>query len=478
MKTKFFEAILKSDLDSISSLLEKYADLANARDENGYTPLMWAAHNGEINVFKLLVERNADIHATVAQVGTAVIHFAAEGGNLDILEYLISAGVNIKQVNNENYSCLHFAAGNGQQLMLAKLLELGLDIHLRTFDTSDSPLHAAAKCNQLDTVSYLLQSGANINSVNNDELGNKKGATIFDIAVYHWNSELIKLILNFQNKNPNDFIYSRILSDIFNNEKLCLLLESDGYSYTNGGSHYEAIDVIIKFLNDFILQFSHEQLKCIVTNLISLKNKNCDNDKIANLSEDNPIYFNTGYQGHILYGSVIMHSNMYSISLCERGFFSQTANKGKVYPIFYLTTSNGDIVNGALDRFHEAKEQKKEIASITLMDDIPKMFQRPYQVDERIEQKPFERGRCYFENLKSLVLSEMIRIVGLIKGKTIYKEFILFMHETAINHFSTYATRSNKMEILELCTSNLNKKLQKCRPKNDIEFNKTKPGNN
>lgn len=52
-----------------------------------YTPLMWAAHNGQIEKVKFLIEHGADVYATTGRNNTA-LHIAAREGHVDVLNYL------------------------------------------------------------------------------------------------------------------------------------------------------------------------------------------------------------------------------------------------------------------------------------------------------------------------------------------------------------------------------------------------------
>lgn len=52
-----------------------------------YTPLMWAAYNGQLNKVKYLISRGADIYATTGHHNTA-LHIAAREGKVEVADYL------------------------------------------------------------------------------------------------------------------------------------------------------------------------------------------------------------------------------------------------------------------------------------------------------------------------------------------------------------------------------------------------------
>lgn len=63
----------------------------NGRDQNGWTPLHWAAFKGRIKSVKVLLEHGADVD-TVDDAGYTPLHCAAEAGHLQLALFLITHG--------------------------------------------------------------------------------------------------------------------------------------------------------------------------------------------------------------------------------------------------------------------------------------------------------------------------------------------------------------------------------------------------
>ena len=59
-------------------MASKGADV-DARDEDGWTPLMYALHNGEAGAALVLILKGADLYAT-NKAGTTIMEHAIEGG--------------------------------------------------------------------------------------------------------------------------------------------------------------------------------------------------------------------------------------------------------------------------------------------------------------------------------------------------------------------------------------------------------------
>jgi len=75
---ELLEAIMDGDIERAKSLIDAGADV-NARDIDGWTPLMYAALNGHTEIVELLIESGADVNAKGALRGTALLLAAAKG---------------------------------------------------------------------------------------------------------------------------------------------------------------------------------------------------------------------------------------------------------------------------------------------------------------------------------------------------------------------------------------------------------------
>lgn len=89
----------------------------DARDVDGYTPLMSAVWKGQNNVVEYLLENKAKIFLE-DNSGKTVLHLAAEEDRVSTLEILLQRKEAINLINNldkENKSALHYTAIMGNQ---------------------------------------------------------------------------------------------------------------------------------------------------------------------------------------------------------------------------------------------------------------------------------------------------------------------------------------------------------------------------
>ncbi len=130
----------RGNVQRIHSLLRHGADL-EARDLDGYTPLMIAISVEEPEAVNRLLEAGADI-TTQNNGGDTPLHIAARNSNPDLTARLLEADANPKLRNAEGHTPLHSLADG-----------------LSPNETSRSPI---------DTMELLVHSGADIDALDKD----------------------------------------------------------------------------------------------------------------------------------------------------------------------------------------------------------------------------------------------------------------------------------------------------------------------
>ena len=120
--TALMYAADNGNVDSVRFLLDKGADI-EARNEEGYTPLIYAAWSGHNSTAKLLLDRGANVNARNRRGYTPLI-LAAHNGFADVACLLIDNGANINARNVLGHSALVYAARFGYadaaRLLLSK----------------------------------------------------------------------------------------------------------------------------------------------------------------------------------------------------------------------------------------------------------------------------------------------------------------------------------------------------------------------
>ncbi|MCA1959573.1 MAG: ankyrin repeat domain-containing protein [Desulfomonile sp.] len=149
-------AVRKRDRNAVRQLLDEGADI-NAPDEDGVTPCMQAAVQGDAELVELLLQRGADVNRKDA-MGSTALSLAIEGGNPrvvkallardrargsvelieasrsgrgDVVKVLLQGGANANAQDEQGNTLLMLAAGAGDLPLVKMLLERGADVNAR-----------------------------------------------------------------------------------------------------------------------------------------------------------------------------------------------------------------------------------------------------------------------------------------------------------------------------------------------------------
>ena len=162
----------EENIEAVKKTLADGADV-NAKDDNGLTPLHWAAGIGHKEVSEYLITMGADVNAAETVSGMTPLHFAAALDQKEIVELLLASGadVNAKDVNG------------------------------------GTPLHIAAFRDQKETAKLLIAKGADVNA--KMVSGAKKGNTPLDAANETGNTEIADLLRKHDGKTKSESIFER-----------------------------------------------------------------------------------------------------------------------------------------------------------------------------------------------------------------------------------------------------------------------------
>jgi hypothetical protein len=123
----------------VKLLLEAGANI-ESKDNNGQTPLWWAARSSNVAMVKLLLEAGANIESKDTN-GQTPLWWAARNSNVAMVKLLLEAGTNIESKDTSGQTPLWWAARNSNVDMVKLLLEAGANIESKD-DNSQTPLFA------------------------------------------------------------------------------------------------------------------------------------------------------------------------------------------------------------------------------------------------------------------------------------------------------------------------------------------------
>ncbi|KAM9098313.1 ankyrin repeat domain-containing protein 55 [Sarcophilus harrisii] len=155
-------ATAESDVKLLTVLLQQ-SNLSeiNHQDNEGMTPLHWAAFHNQPQHTQILLQKGADPTLVDKDFRTA-LHWAAQSGNKILCSIILrhQEGQSIINYDDENgKTCVHIAAAAGYSDIISELAKVP-DCNLQALDVDDrTPLHWAAAAGKADCVQLLLQLG-------------------------------------------------------------------------------------------------------------------------------------------------------------------------------------------------------------------------------------------------------------------------------------------------------------------------------
>ena len=188
-----FTAAALGRMKELNEFLEKDANAVNARDHIGFTPLHYAAMDGEKEAVVRLLAAGADPLATtkgrasdsplavakkwggqgVVDIleesiakkgeggeGQAALPRAAEQGFTDIVRDLLTKGANVNMQDKNGRTALHYAAENGNADLMHILLRRGADVNMADFHGVTPFTEAATQEKSQEVALEMLKKGA------------------------------------------------------------------------------------------------------------------------------------------------------------------------------------------------------------------------------------------------------------------------------------------------------------------------------
>ena len=157
---------------AVAALLAAGADV-DARTYGGDRPLhRWAYRNGAAPVLEAFLAAGANLHVRDG-IGYSPLHTAAQAPNLLSVKTLLDAGANVDAEDRYGAAPLLMAALRGHMAVVEALLDAGADVnrrgsvfaHSEDERTGVTALHMAAMGGALEVAGLLLERGAEVNAL-------------------------------------------------------------------------------------------------------------------------------------------------------------------------------------------------------------------------------------------------------------------------------------------------------------------------
>ena len=159
MTSDIYEAALRGRTESLRKIIDSSADV-NIQNENGYTPLMAAAHDGRLECIELLIESGADVNMQDESGFTALTN-AVQHSNEHTVKLLISKGADVNHRTKASFTPLMFLPYNNYPPtnisgLASALLSAGADIEAKD-ESGETVLGHARKKGAQELINLLEQ---------------------------------------------------------------------------------------------------------------------------------------------------------------------------------------------------------------------------------------------------------------------------------------------------------------------------------
>lgn len=177
-----------NDLDRVQEALKHGANANAPESRTAQSPIMLAAHHGNLPMASLLLESGADVNdADVDADRNTALMYASGSGHQKVVTLLIESGANINAKNKFNQTALMKASEDGHPQVVTTLLEKGADVNAKDKWNKTAIFHAIDQ-EKTDVVPILLKYDIDLT------VKNKNSLTALEYAENKEYDDIVKLI--------------------------------------------------------------------------------------------------------------------------------------------------------------------------------------------------------------------------------------------------------------------------------------------
>lgn len=181
---------LNNFIFTAEGLLNSGAKFDEIFEEDGMSALHVAAHEGNAEFVELLLSRDANPNVLASLGEPSPLLIAAESGHDEICQQLFEAGAEISYVGHGDLpTALHAAAYNGHASTVSWLLKNGVEPDIACHQGWYSPLARACLENKLSAAKLLIDAGANLDLVIDND------TPLLTHCIINANIEIVELLL-------------------------------------------------------------------------------------------------------------------------------------------------------------------------------------------------------------------------------------------------------------------------------------------
>lgn len=151
----------KEGLEVMKFLLDAASNI-EAKDENGWTPLLHCSRNGRLENVKFLLDHGASVKVKATD-GKTVLMLSAMDGADQLVMHLVKAKAQIDKKDEDGWTVLCYAARDKRRDLVKWLLDRTANPKERTKDGT-TPLCIAAETGDVKVGKMLIKKGAHVNA--------------------------------------------------------------------------------------------------------------------------------------------------------------------------------------------------------------------------------------------------------------------------------------------------------------------------